>query len=333
MVIILKNKILNFLKFNYKYIILSFFTFLLITIKLPYVIYIPGGTIDLTDRVIVSNNNNLSGSFNMAYVSMLDGHVLLILLSYIMPNWDLVKSADIVYEDESVEEMLETDKIFYEESINSAIVIAYQEANANIIINGLKNEIVFISSYAETDLKLGDILIQADNINIEDLDKYKDVIESHVVGDEINLIVLRNNKETTANIMVKNIDGEKKTGIAVVSLYDFSADPKIEVKMVESESGPSGGLMIALDIYDKLTDFDLSRTRRIAGTGTIDNEGNVGEIGGIKYKILGAINDEVDVFLCPSANYEEAKVILDKESSTMKLISVNSLKEAIEALS
>ena len=63
---------------------------------------------------------------------------------------------------------------------------------------------------------------------------------------------------------------------------------------------------MAISIYDKLTGENLSKGDKIIGTGTIDMDGSVGEIGGVKYKLIGAVNNHAKVFICPTANYEEA---------------------------
>ena len=329
----MKDKILKLIKTSYKYILLIIFIYALLLINLPYVVYAPGGAINLADRIEIKDSNDSKGSFNMAYVSMLKGNIPIVLLSYIIPNWDIVKNTEITYEDEDIESMIETDKVLYEEAINNAIVAAFKEANGDITIKGVKNEVAYIVSYAETNLLVGDILISADNKAIKNLDEYKDIISNHNVGDKINLVVERNNTQKDVQIVVKDNNGEKKTGVAFVSLIDFEINPKIKINIDETESGPSGGLMTALSIYDKLTVKDLTKGLKIVGTGTIDSDGSVGEIGGVKYKVLGAIKEQADIFICPIENYKEAKKVLAKEKSNIKLIGVKTLKEAINKLS
>ena len=63
--------------------------------------------------------------------------------------------------------------------------------------------------------------------------------------------------------------------------------------------GPSAGLMFALSIYDTLTPGSLTDGGAVAGTGTIDRHGTVGEIGGIQQKIAGARQDGAQLFLVP----------------------------------
>ena len=57
------------------------------------------------------------------------------------------------------------------------------------------------------------------------------------------------------------------------SRHDFPAKVTIDAGAI---GGPSAGLMFSLGIYDKLTPGPLAGGRQIAGTGTIDDQGQVG---------------------------------------------------------
>ena len=90
--------------------------------------------------------------------------------------------------------------------------------------------------------------------------------------------------------------------------------------------------MCALDIYNKITEYDLTKGKKIAGTGSIDAEGNIGKIDGVKYKLKGAVNKKADVFIVPYENYDEAIKIKEKNNYNIKIIESSTLKEAIEKL-
>ena len=92
--------------------------------------------------------------------------------------------------------------------------------------------------------------------------------------------------------------------------------------------------MQTLSIYNKLIDIDLTKGYKVSGTGTIDLEGNVGAIGGIKQKIYTAFQNNVEIFFCPEANYEEALEAYNKlkNKEKMTLISLKSFNEAINYL-
>jgi PDZ domain-containing protein len=70
--------------------------------------------------------------------------------------------------------------------------------------------------------------------------------------------------------------------------------------------GPSAGLMFTLGIIDKVRPQDLTGGKVIAGTGTIDDEGTVGPIGGIPQKLVGAKAAGAQLFLVPADNCAEA---------------------------
>ena len=94
------EKIKEFIKENYKGLIAIVVVFLLFMIELPYSIYTPGGAVDLNKRIAVSDGYEAEGSFNMAYVSMVRGSIPFLLLSYIIPDWDIVSADEITIEGE-----------------------------------------------------------------------------------------------------------------------------------------------------------------------------------------------------------------------------------------
>ena len=100
--------------------------------KLPYSIYTPGGTVNLNDRIKVDGGYEKDGTFNMSYVSMVRGSIPFLLISYVIPDWDIVPSSRITIEGENMDEMLEREKLYMQESMDAAIINAYKEAGRNI---------------------------------------------------------------------------------------------------------------------------------------------------------------------------------------------------------
>ena len=90
--------------------------------------------------------------------------------------------------------------------------------------------------------------------------------------------------------------------------------------------------MMSLTIYNKLVKEDITKGKKIVGTGTIDVDGNVGEIGGVKYKLIGAVKKKAEVFICPKENYEEALSVAKEKNYDIKIIEVSTFDEALEAL-
>ena len=180
------------------------------------------------------------------------------------------------------------------------------------------------------ELKIGDKLIKCDGNEINDILDIKKVVNNKNVGDYVNFEVLRDDVLIEANLKV---DYNHLLGIAMVTNYEYELSDDIDIKFKNSEGGSSGGLMLSLAIYQEKSGIDIVKGRKIAGTGTIDIDGNVGEIDGIKYKIIGANNDKMDIVLVPGANYEEAKKVVEDNNYKLKLVKINTFEEAIDYLS
>ena len=146
--------------------------------------------------------------------------------------------------------------------------------------------------------------------------------------------VLRDGKEKSIKTKLYDESGRKVFGVILQTAKEYETNPKITIKFKPGESGPSGGLITTLEIYDKLIKNDITRGMVIAGTGTIDDNGNVGEIGGVKYKVLGAEDGGADIFLVPAGtNYKEAVKVKKERKLDIKIIEVKTLDDAIEKLS
>lgn len=326
------EKIKEFIKENYKGLIAIVVVFLLFMIELPYSIYTPGGAVDLNKRISVNNGYEAEGSFNMAYVSMVRGSIPFLLLSYIIPDWDIVSSDEITIEGENMEEMLEREKLYMQESMDAAIINAYRAAGADLNITGTISEVSFIAEEADTNLKIGDEIIRANQVEIHSLDDLKKVIEGLDEKEKVRLDVIRDDEEKECFAYTYKTDDGMKIGVSLLTTYEYTTAPEVSITSKASEAGSSGGLMMSLTIYNSLVPEDITDGKKIVGTGTIDIDGNVGEIGGVKYKLIGAVKNDADVFICPEENYEEAvKVALDKDYD-IPIISVSTFLEAIEAL-
>lgn len=328
----IKDKIKNFFKENYKGIIILVFIYLLFNIKVDYSIYTPGGLINMNNRIISEDKIYKSdGSINMTYVSLVKGTIPTYLLAKIIPTWDLVPNEDITY-DGDIDETLKIDRYYLEESISNAYMVAYNEAGIKYEIKNSNNYITYIYEGATTDLKLFDNIIKYDNIEFTTFKTMQEYITNKNVGDKINFIVNRNNKEIECYAELINLDETAKVGVSAAIVNEYESDINIDVKSKSSESGSSGGFMTALAIYDALTEEDITHGKKIAGTGTIDEDGNVGIIGGVKYKLSGAVKNNSDLFLVPDDNYEEAYEYKKEHDFDIELVSISNFKEAIEFL-
>ena len=319
----------KFIVDNYKFLIVWAIIIFLFFYELPFAIYTPGGIVNLEDRIEVDGEQVTEGSLNMSYVSLVKGTLPMIILSYVIPNWDLVSRNEITRDDESVTEMLELEKLYMQSSIDNATILAYQKADKEIDVTREVNNIIYIAPEAKTDLKVYDELLMIDGIDVENIIELKEIVNSKKEGDIVNITVNRDGKKKECQAEIYATSDGLKVGISFLTTYEYVTDPSITVETKSSESGSSGGLMLSLAIYNAITDEDITHGKTIVGTGTITVDGIVGPIDGVKYKILGAVKSDADMFLCPEENYEEALEVKEKFDLDILIHSVKTFDEAL----
>jgi PDZ domain-containing protein len=85
----------------------------------------------------------------------------------------------------------------------------------------------------------------------------------------------------------------------------------------------------SLQTGDELSPTDLAAGRHIAGTGTIDADGNVGEIGGIQAKARAALAAGAQLFLAPASQAADARAVL---GTKVPVVGVTTFADALTAL-
>ncbi len=321
------NKIKEFFKNNIKYILILVIVGIIANYPLPYYIEAPGGTIDITNRIDIDGGYVSKGSLNLLYVTEYRGNVMTYLMGLVLPSFDIEKQEERQISNESAQDIYIRNRVMLENSIDNATILAYRYANKTVNITGYNN--VILANYNDNELKIGDNIISIDDVKVSNLIDIKNELDKKEANQTITISVMRDNKEHSFKV---KLDDEKKLGIIVQTDYEYELDPEINIKFKTSESGSSGGLMLALSIYNAITSEDITHGFKVAGTGTIDIEGNVGEIGGIKYKIMGAVRNKMDLVFVPTANYDEAIKVKKEHNYDIDIIKVNTFEEALNYL-
>lgn len=308
--------------------------FVVMTYQLPYYIDTGGGTIAIDDRIQIENETESEGSFNMAYVSEVRATVPTYLLSYVFNTWERVKIADTKIDPTETQEDVEIrDHLYLDTANQTAIQLAYQKAGKGFHITDQKTRIAYVAQGAITDLQVGDTILSIDGEDVSNFDSLTSIVNTKNVGDVLSLQVLRNEEQVSATATIQGTEENKIIGITLMQKYEYETNPEITLSFLASESGPSGGLLLSLAIYDKLIDEDLTKGYKIVGTGTIGADGSVGAIGGVTYKLRGAVNSKADLFIVPAGeNYEDAMAFKEEKGYDIDIIGVRTFDEAVEAL-
>ena len=175
-------------------------------------------------------------------------------------------------------------------------------------------------------LKTGDVITSVDGTPVTTAGKLTELIRSKPAGTARTLGYARAGAASTVTITPKADDGTPRIGVTVEENQPHPFQLKIDLDRI---GGPSAGLMFTLGIIDKINPADLTGGKVIAGTGTIDAEGNVGPIGGVPQKLVAAKRDGATVFLTPAANCAEA---VDNAVPGLPLAKVATLDDALKAL-
>lgn len=324
------NKIKDFFKENIKFFIFLIVFMVVINIPLPYYILAPGGVIDIRDRIKIENKNETEGTLNLLYVTEYEANVGMMVMSYILKDWDTEKVEEVQLSNESMEEITIRNKVMLENSMQNAILVAYNKSGNTVNIKGQEN--IIIATTSDNGIKVGDKILRANGIDIDNVETLREVIAKTDIGETIVLDVIREDKAEQINVKVTGNDETKAVGVVVLTNYIYDVDPELELSFKATEGGASGGLMIALNIYNSLTSEDITKGRRIAGTGTIDALGNVGAIDGVKYKIIGAHKNKMEIVFVPKDNYEEAIKVKEEYNYDMEIISVDTFDDALNYL-
>ena len=330
----LYEKIKEIIKENYLFIPFYFVLVAVCLYPLPFYIYNGGGTIDVTDRVEIENGYASRGSYNLCYVSELQATLPGYLLAKILPSWDIVPMEDLALNKEETEEdLMIRDQIYLNDANMNAIYLAYQKAGKEFKVTDVKNYVIYLDTYSKTDLKIGDDIRKVEGKEITNLSDLQTIVQEKNVGNILTFEVIRDGKNVTCTGEIIKQENNQLLGVALQTSYIYETDPEIELHFSENEAGPSGGLMLTLAIYDQLVPEDITKGRKIAGTGTIDYEGKAGPIGGVKYKLAGAVSDGADIFIVPNGeNYEEAKKLQQEKNYDIEIIGVDTFEDALEKL-
>ena len=184
-----------------------------------------------------------------------------------------------------------------------------------------------------------DEILSINGTEVTEVTQVAEAIRSKPVGTTFEIVVRRDGVEVDGvmaddveqTVSVTSADNPDDAGVPYIGIgvgEYYSAGFPIDFTL-EDIGGPSAGLMFATGIVDKLTAEDLADGRHIAGTGTIEPDGTVGPIGGIRQKLAGARAAGATLFLMPADHCVEAAGHIP---DGLTVTPVTTLAEGVEAI-
>ena len=178
-----------------------------------------------------------------------------------------------------------------------------------------------------------DLIISINNEVIKSTTEFISLLRTYEIGDMVSIGLIRNDKEMSIQTkLIEHIDYENEPMVGFLAStpnqrFVFPISVDIDTGNV---GGPSAGLMMALNVYNSLTEYDITKGIKVAGTGTIEIDGSVGPVGGVKQKVIAAKNAGSTLILVPTANFDDVQSYIDEDTS---IVSVDTFNEALNLIS
>lgn len=291
-----------------------------------------GDTTIVDDFVEIANPYKAEGSLSTIYVISFDHSTILQNLFVSASSTSELSELPSHYLHFTDAELTQMARIQHRSSIMYSLMLSYKAASLvdeNIHLD-YEYDAYVIAYYDKTsEFRIGDRIIGVNGVYAKDgFEAF--ALEFNNAKEGTVYQVKRGNEDLEISYTKDNM---RVAGYSYYTLDSKTATPQYKIKNT-NVGGPSGGLLQTLALYNSLIEEDITKGHKIAGTGTIEPDGTVGIIGGIQQKIYTAYDDNMEIFLCPEGNYEEALIAYNKlpHKERMKLYSIKTFEQALEVL-
>jgi len=330
--------------FQWTIIILAILIYVSFYIPVPVYITLPGSALELDEMLEVSGGYREKGDFMLTTVTMIPGNLPYYLYAQLTSYAEVIPEEAVLTEEEEPEDYNKRQLKVMKQSQDNAVIAAFQYLKLPIEI---KEQGILVMGLipgfpGEKVLEIGDLITEVDQIPMKKVEDLLHYLEKKQVGEKVQVVFMRGNKSFTEEISLADLNEEEQSKKAGIGFYPFNEREVIPSKEVvfhtEEIGGPSAGLMFTLEMINQLTPTDLTNGYKIAGTGTMDSDGSVGQIGGARLKVKAAYKKGAEIFFVPKdihaddVNQKEAEKANAELGNPLKIVPVSNLNEAMEFL-
>lgn len=300
-------------------------------VELPYLAFSSGPVSDAADSIVIEDAEVYppEGELLMLTVVSQEVNVFEALIAGVDPTIDLVREEAYRRPDESDEDYRRRVLQQMDDSQRRAITVAlgylgYSMTPVEVVVTDL----VPGKPAAEV-LRIGDSVRRLEGADVTSASDLTEALAGYRPGDVVALDIVRDDTEQTVTVELAERDDDPGAPMIGILVGEITVPPFPVSIEAGNVGGPSAGLMHALAIIDTLTPGELTRGRVVAGTGTIQYDGTVGSIGGVRQKVVAAEAAGAEIMLVPAGNYQDA---LTAERDDLEIVPVATLEEAINYL-
>lgn len=322
-------------------------------IKLPLLMLSPGptyntiGEVDGTPLISISGTTTYptGGALDMVTISERGGSSGGVYLGEALAGWveqtkSVMPRESIYGPDTSGEDVAQRNDQLFALSQSDSIAAAMGEL-------GIQTEqaivvtVVSGGSPADGIVEAGDQIISVNGTKVATSAEVGELVRAGEVGDTAVLKVLRveepgeEPQQVTLEVVTQAnpdpVDPDAPAQPYVGLSIGTSFQAPFDIDFADSNvGGPSAGMMFSLGIIDMLTEGQMNGGEHVAGTGTIDPAGNVGPIGGIQQKLVGATDAGALLFLAPAANCDEVMGAIPDGLTVVPVQTLGQARDVVE---
>ena len=300
-------------------------------IELPYLAFGPGPVSDAADSVVADDVDVYppDGELLMLTIVSQGVNVFEAIIAGFDPTIDLVKKQVVRRPGETDEEYRNRTLQQMDDSNFRSVAVALDYLDIDLVASEVVINEFVEGVPAASVLVLGDSILSIEGVSISTVEDLRPHLEGVGIGESVTMAVNRNGEIVEVEVELTERGDEPGVAMIGVILGELS-EPPFPLKIQAGDvGGPSAGMMHTLAIIDTLTEGELTKGRVIAGTGTIQMDGTVGNIGGIRQKVPAAEAAGATHILVPAGNYESA---LTADFDHIKIIPIDTISDAVSFL-
>jgi PDZ domain-containing protein len=290
----------------------------LLYIPTGYYVVSPGEVRGLRDSVRVENVASVrQGDFHIVTVATRKTNAVVHLYGLLDPSSCLRPAYEVIPQGKDERQYFDESRRMMRESQETAKVVALKKMgyDARLSGNGVTVVNILPSSKAGEVLRCGDIIVGVEGEAVMLADELVHVMTRYRPGDLLTIEVVRGAERLDVQVVTgPHPEDPARAALGIqIETYNWHAVVPLNISIDTGNiSGPSGGLMIALEIMEQINKGgSLLPVAKIAGTGTIAPSGAVGPVGGVAQKVIAAERAGIQVFFVPQENLDEAKSTAD----------------------
>ncbi|RWR12532.1 SepM family pheromone-processing serine protease [Siminovitchia fortis] len=324
-------------------IIICFIFAVTLFIPTPFYLFQPGSVEELSSKVTVEEGEK-AGQGHLYLTTVLSvkaSNIYYLAYGLLAPHTDIQRS-HVVKGDMSEKEYNRWLAYLMKSSQENAITAGLKAAGeeVQVVPKGMIVRNFSKNSKAKGIIEAGDLILKVDGRTIKATEDLLGYFKGKKAGEKVNVVFSRDGKKKEEQVELVLLPGKKSQpgiGVGLEEYVEVKPARKVNIQAGEI-GGPSAGLMFSLEIYRQVTGEDITKGYKVAGTGTIDKAGNVGQIGGIAEKIAAVDKAGMDIFFCPmdvlqgDTNEKEVKAEVEKYGYDVKIVPVKTLDEAVNYL-